>query len=201
MSENGYRAAGPHAYSSAHGPGSQYFVSGIGCPRPPLRRRVLRGRDLDRRLLPPDLHGEDAEAGELPVLRQRSAGGARPLPSVPALPTRARAGQRARRRFTTHRAAHRRTPRRRLDRQRRRPRSDCEPVRAELAADSPHRAQGARRGAGAAAAYQAFVAGETTAHRDRTAGDGDRVREWLLQLASLQRRLQLALRTGADALT
>ena len=73
--------------------------------RPALRRRLLRRRDVHRHLLPADLPGEDAQGGELPLLRHAAGGRAGGLPSVPALPARARAGQRAGRRCAADRAA------------------------------------------------------------------------------------------------
>ena len=53
--------------------------------------------------MPPRLPGKSAASGELPFLRQRRSGGKGGFPSLPALPSRAGAGQRAgrqRRRIT-----------------------------------------------------------------------------------------------------
>ena len=45
-----------------HGRGLRGALQGPGQPRPSLRRRVFRGRDVDRDLLPAELPGDDAAA-------------------------------------------------------------------------------------------------------------------------------------------
>ena len=74
-----------------------------------------------------------------------------------------------------------------------RPRGDRRSVRAQLAADSPHRPEGARRAADPAAADAPAAAGQTAADRDDAADDRGRLRQRLLQPAPVQRRVQQAL--------
>ena len=96
-----------------------------------------------------------------------------------------------------HRASHRPAPRRRHDRQRRRPRGDRGPVRAELAPDPPHHPEGAGRSADPAAADAAVAAREAAAHRNPAAGYRDRLCQRILEPAALQRCVQFTLRHAA----
>ena len=80
-----------------------------------------------------------------------------------------------------------------------RARRDRRPVRAQLAADPPHRPEGARRAADPAAADAPAAPGQAAAHRDRAAGDRDRLRQRVLEPAPIQRRVQHALQDAADA--
>src|SRR6185369_4297780 len=74
------------------GPGRSPALSRPDVARRAIRRHLLRRRHLDRHLLPADLPGEDAEGGELPLLRHASASRAGRIPAVPALPPGAGAG-------------------------------------------------------------------------------------------------------------
>ena len=78
-------------------------------------------------------------------------------------------------------------------------RRDRRPVRAELAADPPHRPEGARRAADPAAADPPLAAGQAAPDRDDAADDRGRLRQRLLEPAPVQRRVQHALRHAADA--
>jgi hypothetical protein len=178
--------------------------SGARCP---LRRRVLRRRDLHARVLPPRCAARRGPRRALPLLRERRGGRAARLPPLPALPPRARAGRRPRRgrarRARPGRGGGRAStpcgglaPRRRariaagaLDGggSPRSPRSSgrrpppAPAVERELGA-SPWRSP--RRGG---------CSREAAARRDRAAGDARRAGERLRQRAPLQRAVPRAL--------
>ena len=78
-------------------------------------------------------------------------------------------------------------------------RADRRRVRAELAADSPHRPQGARRAADPAAADSPAVARQTAPDRNDAADHRGGLRQRLLEPAPVQRRVQHALRDAAHA--
>ena len=164
-----------------------------------VRRRLLRRCDVHRHLLPADLPGENAAGKQLPVLPHRPGDRAGRLSSVPALPARAGAGKRAGGRCPADRAADRPAAGGRRDRRECRARRNRRPVRAQLAADPPHRPEGARRAADPAAADAAAAPGQAAAHGNRAAGDRDRLRQRVLEPPPIQRRIQRALQDGADA--
>ena len=72
--------------------GSRGLLQGLPEPRRPLRRPHLRGRDLDRDLLPADLPCPHAEVPELSLLRVGRCGPGSRVPAVPAVPARDGAG-------------------------------------------------------------------------------------------------------------
>ena len=98
-----------------------------------------------------------------------------------------------------HRAAHRSTSRGRAPRREGGARGDRGPVRAQLAADSPHRPEGAGRAADPAAADPPVAAGQTAPDRNDAADHRGRLRQRLLEPAPVQRRVQQALWDAADA--
>ena len=71
-----------------------------------------------------------------------------------------------------------------------RARGDRRPVRAQLAADSPHRPEGAGRAADPAAADAPAAAGQAAADRNDAADHRGRLRQRLLEPAPVQRRVQ-----------
>ena len=97
----------PSPYGGFMDQDSRRLYNALDRPRFAIRRRVLRRRHVDRHLLPADLSGEDAEGGQLPLLRHAAGGRAGRLPALPALPAGAGAGQRAGGRCAAHRAADR----------------------------------------------------------------------------------------------
>ena len=165
-----------------------------------VRWRVLRRRHVDRHLLPADLSGAARRSAELPLLRHAAAGRARGIPPLPPLPARTGARQRAGRRRATHCAADRaaRSRKDRLD-EKAGLEAIAEPVRAQLAADSAHRPEGARRATDPAPADAPPAAGETAPDGDRAADHRRRLCQRVLEPAAVQRRLRPALRDAADA--
>ena len=189
----------PRAVWWGDGPGQPQALQGVDVPRFAVRRRVLRRRHVDGYLLPADLPGEDAEGGQLPLLRHAAGGRAGGLSALPALPPGTGAGQRAGGRCAANRPADRATARGRAPRREGGARGDRRPVRAELAPDSPHRPQGAGRAADSAAAHAPVVAGQAAADRNDAADHRGRLRQRLLEPAPVQRRVQPALWHAADA--
>ena len=178
---------------------SRRLYNALDRPRFAIRRRVLRRRHVDRHLLPADLPGEDAEGGQLPLLRHAAGGRAGRLSALPALPSGTGAGECAGGRRAAHRAADRATARGRAPRREDGTRGDRRPVRAELAADSPHRPEGAGRAADSAAADPPVAAGQAAADRNDAADHRGRLRQRLLEPAPVQRRVQSTLWHAADA--
>ena len=164
-----------------------------------VRRRVLRRRHLDRRLLPADLPGEDAKGGQLPLLRHGPGGRARRLPPMPAVPPGAGAGQCAGRRCAADCAADRAAARGGTPRREGGARGDCGPVRAQLATDPADRPERARSSADPTAADAPPAARQAAPDRDDVADDRGRVRQRLFEPAPLQRRVQQAVWDAADA--
>ena len=139
------------------------------------------------------------KAGQLPILRERRAGGARELPAVSALPAGAGTGQRTGgRRAPGCRAD--RAPHRRGDAGwRRGARADRARVRLELAADPPRGAARARRLAHGAGAHAAAPAGQAAAHRNDTAYYRGGIRQRVRESPAIQRCVQRSLRHAAHA--
>src|SRR5882672_9382951 len=68
-----------------YGPGWPQLLQRADRPRFALRRRVLRRRHFDRRVLPADLPRTHAEASELPLLSHAPGSRAGRLPAMPAM--------------------------------------------------------------------------------------------------------------------
>ena len=160
-----------------------------GRARHPLRRRVLRRRDLHAHLLPADLSGQDAQGSQLPLLRHPAGGRAGGFPPLPPVPSRARPGQRARGRRAARGPTHRAAARGRAPGGRCRPRRHCRAVRAQLTSDPAHRPEGAGRAADSAPAHAPPAAGQATPHRDHAADHRGGIRQRLLEPAPVQRRV------------
>src|SRR6516164_1071511 len=99
------RASPPHPWKDRR-PGTdgpRGLLPGLPDPRRPFRRTGVRGRDLDRHLLPADLPGTHAQIRELPLLRLGRSSPGSGLPPLPALP----AGDRARARLLARQLQHR----------------------------------------------------------------------------------------------
>ena len=150
-----------------------------------LRWALLRGRGVHTHLLPPGVHGQDAQATELPLLPQCGGSRVGGLPSVLALPARARAWQRQHR---CERAA--RGGRCRPDRRRAAQREPHRPAggapggkRSPFAPGVPERVRGFARRVRADATA---AAGEAVVDRHRSAGHSGSDGERLRQLAAIQ---------------
>ena len=155
--------------------------------RPAVRRRLLRGHQLDHDLLPSRLPGARGVPRPPPVLRVRGGGGTRRVPALPPLPARARAGAgpggcRA------PGGAGGGAPHRGRSAQRARRRPARARARRGRAPASPRDGARARRLAGRAGADPPPAPRQVPADRYGAAGDPGRVRERLPEPAPVQRR-------------
>ncbi len=192
MSENGQTARGRHAHNATHDTRSPHLLPGAQSARREVRRPLFRRGLVDAHLLPPGVHRQAAEARELPLLSERGGRGVGRLPAVPALPARARAGQRERGCDDAPRPGRREHDGRphagqgRAGHARRAPRHHRPPP-------APRFRRRVRRLAGGVRADAAAAAREASADRHRAAGHRGGVRERLRQRAAFQRALQAAL--------
>ena len=164
-----------------------------------LRRPLFRRRIFDAHLLPAHLHGEAAEARELPFLPQRRGGGIGRLPAMPAMPSGACAGQCERGCDDASGASggeHDGRP----DTGQDGARCDRRAPRCHGPASAACLSRGIRRRAGGIRSDAAFAACQAAVDRYATTDRGGGVRQWFRQRPALQCPVQAALPFPAESI-